>query len=190
MKRLISLQFFFLGVGWDWVHLVRRPLTGLLYQPRIIDDECGAVGGMRIGRGNRSTRIKPAPVPLCPPVYTLQYYTPTKAYVFQPVSSIQVSLPKLHIHLSGPLNCYMQRIPHPFRFHDSIYTGRGVQTMKPFFIKFPPEIIVLPHFSFQTFSSSNMLSNTQFTPYCKRLHNKVICILNCLKIEIITKHIH
>jgi hypothetical protein len=54
----------FLGVGWDWVHLVRRPLTGLLYQRRMIDDddECGAVGGMRIGRGNRS-----APVPLCLP---------------------------------------------------------------------------------------------------------------------------
>jgi hypothetical protein len=30
------------------------------------DDECGAVGGMS-GRGNRSTRRKPAPVPLCPP---------------------------------------------------------------------------------------------------------------------------
>jgi hypothetical protein len=41
--------------------------TGLLYQPQMIDDECGAVGGIRIGRGNRSTRIKPAPVPLCPP---------------------------------------------------------------------------------------------------------------------------
>jgi hypothetical protein len=34
---------------------------------RIIGDECGAVGGMRIGRGNRSTRRKPASVPLCPP---------------------------------------------------------------------------------------------------------------------------
>jgi hypothetical protein len=33
----------------------------------MIDDECGAVGGMRIGRGNQSTRRKPAPVPLCPP---------------------------------------------------------------------------------------------------------------------------
>jgi hypothetical protein len=53
-------------VGWDWVHLVRRPLFGLLYQPRMID-ECGVVGGMRIGRGNRSTRRKHAPVPLCPP---------------------------------------------------------------------------------------------------------------------------
>jgi hypothetical protein len=31
------------------------------------DDECGAIGGMRIGRGNRSTRTKPTPMPLCPP---------------------------------------------------------------------------------------------------------------------------
>jgi hypothetical protein len=31
------------------------------------DGECGAVGGMRIGRGNRSTRRKPAPVPFCTP---------------------------------------------------------------------------------------------------------------------------
>jgi hypothetical protein len=30
------------------------------------DDERGAVGGMRIGRGNRGIRRKPAPVPLCP----------------------------------------------------------------------------------------------------------------------------
>jgi hypothetical protein len=30
----------------------------------MIDDECGAVGGMRIGRGNRSTQRKTAPVPL------------------------------------------------------------------------------------------------------------------------------
>jgi hypothetical protein len=39
----------------DWVHLVCRALFGLLYQPRMIDDdECGAAGGMRIGRGNQS----------------------------------------------------------------------------------------------------------------------------------------
>jgi hypothetical protein len=41
--------------------------VGLLYQPRMIDDHYGAVGGMRIGRGRRSTRRKPAPVPLFPP---------------------------------------------------------------------------------------------------------------------------
>jgi hypothetical protein len=46
----------FLGVGWDWVHSVLRPLFGLWYQPLTIDDVgCEAVGGMRIGRGNRST---------------------------------------------------------------------------------------------------------------------------------------
>jgi hypothetical protein len=33
----------------------------------IHDDECGAVDGMRIDRGNRSTRRRPAPVPFCPP---------------------------------------------------------------------------------------------------------------------------
>jgi hypothetical protein len=41
--------------------------VGLLYQPQMIDDNYGAVGGMRIGRANRSTRRKPAPVLLCPP---------------------------------------------------------------------------------------------------------------------------
>jgi hypothetical protein len=48
----------------DWVQLARRPLIALLYQPRVID-ELGAFGGMRTGRGNRSTRRKPTPVPLC-----------------------------------------------------------------------------------------------------------------------------
>jgi hypothetical protein len=54
-------------MGWYWAHLVRWPLTGLLYQAQMIHDDCGAVGGMRIGRGNRSTRSKPTPVLLCPP---------------------------------------------------------------------------------------------------------------------------
>jgi hypothetical protein len=45
--------------------VVGRLLFGLLYQPRMTDDDdkCGAVGGMRIGRENRSTRRKPVPVP-------------------------------------------------------------------------------------------------------------------------------
>jgi hypothetical protein len=39
------------------------------YWPRVLApdyDECGAIGGM-LGKGKRSTRRKPAPVPLCPP---------------------------------------------------------------------------------------------------------------------------
>jgi hypothetical protein len=42
--------------------------TGLFYQLQMIDDgDCGAFGGMKIGRENRSTRRKPAPPPLCVP---------------------------------------------------------------------------------------------------------------------------
>jgi hypothetical protein len=43
---------------------------GLLYQPRMIGDcdcDCGEIGGIKIGRGNRSTQRNPAPVPLYPP---------------------------------------------------------------------------------------------------------------------------
>jgi hypothetical protein len=49
--------------------LVTSATVGLLYQLWMIDDDYGAVGGMRIGRGNRITRRKPAPVPLCPPQF-------------------------------------------------------------------------------------------------------------------------
>jgi hypothetical protein len=42
--------------------------AGLLFQPQMLYiDECGAVSGMRIGNGNRSTRRKPAPEPPSPP---------------------------------------------------------------------------------------------------------------------------
>jgi hypothetical protein len=56
------------SMGWEWVHLVLRPLFGLLYQPQMRnDDDCGAIGGMRIDTVNRSTSRKFAPVPLGPP---------------------------------------------------------------------------------------------------------------------------
>jgi hypothetical protein len=63
-----NILFSFMGWG-KTVHSVHRPLIGLFYQPRMIDDDddCGAIGGMRIGRGNPSTRRKSAPVPLCLP---------------------------------------------------------------------------------------------------------------------------
>jgi hypothetical protein len=72
-KELVSssvslLIYLFSFLGWhETVYLVRLPLFGLLYRPRMInDDDCGAIGGMRIVRENRSTRRKPAPVPLYP----------------------------------------------------------------------------------------------------------------------------
>jgi hypothetical protein len=39
-----------------------------IVQPQMKDEgDCGAIGGMEIGRGNRSTRRKPSPAPFCPP---------------------------------------------------------------------------------------------------------------------------
>jgi hypothetical protein len=63
--NLWEVKFFSL-MGSNWVHLVLRPLFSLLHQPKKKDD-CGAIGGMRIGRGNRCTRRNPFPMPLCPP---------------------------------------------------------------------------------------------------------------------------
>jgi hypothetical protein len=46
--------------------------TGLLYQPRMIGGgDCGRIGGMKIGRGNRSTRRKPVPGPLLSTTYSI-----------------------------------------------------------------------------------------------------------------------
>jgi hypothetical protein len=52
---------------WDWVHFVRWPLIGLSYHRQMVDDDkCGAVGGMTIGKGNRSIQRKASPAPLWP----------------------------------------------------------------------------------------------------------------------------
>jgi hypothetical protein len=51
---------------WTGDQLVARPL--LTYQGDCDDDDDDEVGGMNgFGRGNRNTRKKPAPTPLCSP---------------------------------------------------------------------------------------------------------------------------
>jgi hypothetical protein len=51
--------FFLISLVGLWV---LRTLTGLLYQPRMISDgDCGEIGGMSIGKGNRSVRRKICP---------------------------------------------------------------------------------------------------------------------------------
>jgi hypothetical protein len=61
-----SITFFINVVGLS--PLGTAATSGLLYQPQMIDEgDCGAIGGMKIGRGNQSTRRKPSPAPLCPP---------------------------------------------------------------------------------------------------------------------------
>jgi hypothetical protein len=67
--------------GWlspNCVHSARRPL--LAYCTCLGDCEDGEFDEMKIGRGNRSTRRKPAPAPLCPPQIPLdQTRAPTWA---------------------------------------------------------------------------------------------------------------
>jgi hypothetical protein len=66
MSPYLAYLLFFSGVRLSPLGTVAT--TGLLYQPLMIDDgDCGEVGGMKIGRGNQSTRRKPARAPLCPP---------------------------------------------------------------------------------------------------------------------------
>jgi hypothetical protein len=64
-KNLQPDQFFFNLCGGI---LGTAATTGLFYQSRMICDiDCEEIGGIKIGRGNRSTRGKPAPAPLCKP---------------------------------------------------------------------------------------------------------------------------
>jgi hypothetical protein len=65
--RPIVGWFLFIINGGRLSPLGTATTVGVLYQPQMIDDcDCGAIGGMKIGRGNRNTRRIPAPVSLCP----------------------------------------------------------------------------------------------------------------------------
>jgi hypothetical protein len=78
-RNSISNNFNFLGWGETWVHLVSSSIWPIV--PATDDDGGGggvvcvcvcerereAVSGMRFDWGNRSTRVTPAPVPLCLP---------------------------------------------------------------------------------------------------------------------------
>jgi hypothetical protein len=69
MFHATQSSFFLVSLGGVRLSPLGTSATvGLLFQPRMIDDDdYGTVRGMRIGRGNRSTRRKSAPVSLCPP---------------------------------------------------------------------------------------------------------------------------
>jgi hypothetical protein len=61
--------FFYYYYWWGGTESLSTAATsGLLNKLQMIDEgDYGAIGGMKIGKGNRSTRRKPAPAPLCPP---------------------------------------------------------------------------------------------------------------------------
>jgi hypothetical protein len=68
VQQVSEVQHFLIGIVGGGVQLgalgtaaTNRPIV-----PAPVDYDYGEIGGI-IGRGNRSTRIKRAPVPLCPP---------------------------------------------------------------------------------------------------------------------------
>jgi hypothetical protein len=64
------VTFFFLLISFSEVRLSPLGTLATIWPiaPALDDDDdCGAVREMRIGRGNQSTRGKPAPALLCPP---------------------------------------------------------------------------------------------------------------------------
>jgi hypothetical protein len=60
--------FFLIGILGGGVQLgpLGTTVTSRPLMPAPGDYDDGEIGGMMIGMGNRSTRRKPAPVPLCP----------------------------------------------------------------------------------------------------------------------------
>jgi hypothetical protein len=72
MSRNVQITCFYFIIFYYWwggtKSLGTAATSGLLYKPQNIDeDDYGAIRGMKIGRGNRSTRRKPAPAPHYPP---------------------------------------------------------------------------------------------------------------------------
>jgi hypothetical protein len=68
LRYPVSTYFFIILSAVRLSQLGTAATTGLLYQPQTIDDgEYEAIGEMKTGWGNRSTRRKPAQAPLCPP---------------------------------------------------------------------------------------------------------------------------
>jgi hypothetical protein len=67
VHSFLSLLFFYCLWGGTYVTRYCDHFWPIV-QPQMIDEGyCGAIGGMKIGRGNRSTRRKPTPAPFCPP---------------------------------------------------------------------------------------------------------------------------
>jgi hypothetical protein len=94
--------FFFIILGGVRLSsLCTAATTGLLYQPQMIHDgDCGTIGGLNIGRGNRSTQRKPAPVPHCPPQIPhdqTRAWTQASAVGSQRLTTSAMALPALFI---------------------------------------------------------------------------------------------
>jgi hypothetical protein len=87
--------------------------SGLLYKPQLIDEgDCGAVGEKKNGRGNRNTRRKPAPAPLCPPQIPhdqIRARTRVAAVGSQRLTAWAMARPLTHQHLLLAPNIFQNK---------------------------------------------------------------------------------
>jgi hypothetical protein len=67
IKFTFTFVHFFIVSGVGLSPLYCGHFWPIVPAPDDSEGDCGAIGGRKIGRGNRSTRRKPAPAPLCPP---------------------------------------------------------------------------------------------------------------------------
>jgi hypothetical protein len=88
------------------------------------DYDNGEIGGM-IGRGNRGTRTKPAPVPLCPPQTPHAARTRTRAAV---VGSQRLTAELRH----GPVFLDKDKTMDNVQQHDICTNGPSSQTFKSY----------------------------------------------------------
>jgi hypothetical protein len=81
IKRVCYSQAFIIGIVGGGVQLgpLATAATNRPIVPASDDYDDGEIGGMMIGRGNRSTRRKPVLMPLCPPQIPLIVRTRTRA---------------------------------------------------------------------------------------------------------------
>jgi hypothetical protein len=87
--------------------------------------DCGEIGGIKIGRENRSTRRKPAPAPLCP--YFFYYYylvyeaigtAATPGLLCQPRVIVKMIMEKqVECRLSGETEVIGENLPQSHFVH-------------------------------------------------------------------------
>jgi hypothetical protein len=93
------------------------------------DYDVGEFGGMKIGRGNRNTRRKPAPAPICPPQIPLdqtRIWTRAAAVGSQRLTSKCYLERKINLTMSDEKNALLE-ILYYTAFHKSERVNDCVQ---------------------------------------------------------------
>jgi hypothetical protein len=143
----------------------------------IDEGDCGAIGGMKIGRGKRSTRRKPAPAPLCPPQIP---YDQTRARTL----AAAVRSQRLTAWAMTGLLTYMRHIPVSWSNFLSTFQevthkiswlmireifdgGRGLQKKWAQFHSHSPVTYASHNFLSYSEPCNPQVSSTQYSSSCK-----------------------